>query len=335
MSSAGQPGWTNQVAEATASRNNAVVISSKATPRFGMRTLVVATCASLMSAVAWTQTPAADEPAQPAKPRVYALLAAMGEEFSVVTEVSRTGTHLSPYQRHTEQFPHEMLNAVALHSMDQAVARVDPNSKRIYMTAPVLALDRVAPAERETVVIDQIKHALEGMPQRAEWDRIVVAMPAYRALELDGMASKLQGFGLFAESQCQAGCGGFDQRSKLRALDPEPPDGIDAITSEDKPIKARTFLAPFSYIAIWILDPKTLEVLDRQEGFNNQKLAQPANKPLDVSTVDGQKYIAMRISNLIDFSIGEGVTNSVVNARRGLVEHGPVKEVKPEDEPKR
>jgi hypothetical protein len=319
------------------SRNNANVISCKSTPRLFIRRLIVATCVSLMSAAAWTQTPAADDPAQPApaaKTRVYALLAAMGEQFTVVTEVSRTGTHLAPYQRHMEQFPHNMLNAVALHSMDEAVVRVDPNSKRSYMTAPVVALDRVAPAERETVVIEQIKHALEAMPQRAEWDRIVVAMPAYRALELDGLSSKLQGFGLFAQTQCQAGCGGFDQRAQLRALDPEPPDGVDAITSEDKPIKARTFLAPFSYIAIWILDPKTLAVLDRQEGFNNQKLAQPLNKPLDVSTEDGQKYIAMRISNLIDFSIGEAVSNSVVNARRGVVEHGPVKEVQPEDEPK-
>ena len=317
-----------------ASRNNAAVICRKFTPRLFNRALIVATSLSLVSAAAWTQTPAADEPAPPAKTRVYALLAAMGEQFTVVTEVSRTGTHLAPYQRHTEEFPHEMLNAVALHSMDQAVARVDPNSKRIYMTAPVVALDRVAPDERETFVVEQIKHALEPMPQRAEWDRIIIAMPAYRAFALDGMPSALQGFGLFAETQCQAGCGGFGLFAQLRALDPEPPDGVDAVTSEDKPIKARTFLAPFSYIAIWILDPKTLAVLDRQEGFNNQKLAQPLNKPLDVSTVDGQRYIAMRISNLIDFSIGEAVTNSVVNARRGIVEHGPVKEVKPEDEPK-
>jgi hypothetical protein len=309
-------------------------MSSKAMARLDIRTLIVAISVSTISAAAWTQTPVADEPAQPAKPRVYALLAAMGQQFVVVTEVSRTGTHLSPYQRHAEQFPHDLLNAVALHGMDQAVARVDPNSKRVYMMAPALAMDGVAPSERETVAIDQIKHALEGMPQRAEWDRIVIAIPAYRALELDGLGSKLQGFGLFAETQCQAGCGGYDRQSQLRAIDPEPPDGADAITSEDKPIKARTFVAPFSYIAIWILDPKTLAVIDRQEGFNNQKLAQPLNKPLDFSSGDGQKYIAMRISNLIDMSIGEAVTNSAVNARRGVVEHGPVKEVKPEDEPK-
>jgi len=224
----------------------------------------------------------------------------------------------------------DLLNRFALHSLDQGIARVDPSGKRVYMELPALAMDGVAPADRESVLIGQIKHALEGVPQRVEWDRILVATPAYRALEANGLSGNLQGFGLFAESQCQAGCGGFGLQAQLKALDQEPADGVDAITSEDKPIKARTFVAPFSYIAVWVIDPKTLEVLDRQESLDNQKLAQPLNKPLDFSSGEGQKYIAMRISEVIDFSIVEAVMNSEVSTRRGIVEHGPVKEVKPE-----
>jgi hypothetical protein len=37
----------------------------------------------------------ADAPKQPPSPSVYALLAAFGDEFTLVTETSRTGTHLS------------------------------------------------------------------------------------------------------------------------------------------------------------------------------------------------------------------------------------------------
>ena len=83
--------------------------------------------------------------------------------------------------------------------------------------------------------------ALEDMPQRTASDRIVVVTPAYRALEQSGLPSKLQGFGIFSEPRCQAGC---DYR---RPTIGDQPDGVEAVTSEDKTIKARTFLAPFSY----------------------------------------------------------------------------------------
>lgn len=303
---------------------------------FGMRIVLLATLIGMAAIAVRVQaqaadTPAADDRAKAAKPpRVYALVAAMGDQFSFVTEVSRTGTHLSPYRRQTDQIPHDLLNRFALHSLDQGIARVDPSGKRVYMELPALAMDGVAPADRESVLIGQIKHALEDVPQRSEWDRILVATPAYRALEANGLSGKLQGFGLFVETQCQADCGGFDRLSQLRAIDPEPLNGAAATTSENKPIKARTFLAPFSYIAVWVIDPKTLEVLDRQESLDNLKLAQPLNKPLDFSNGEGQKYIAMRIAEVIDFSIVEAVVNSEVSTRRGIVEHGPVKEVKPE-----
>jgi hypothetical protein len=284
-----------------------------------------------LAAPVWVQ---AEDPPSPAKPRVYALVAAIGDQFSVVSEISRTGTHLSPYQRRTSHVSDDALNRLALHSLDEAVARADPNSKRVYMAVPAASMDGIAPSEREAVAIAAIKEALGRMPERTQWDRIVVATPAYHALDFNGLGGKLQGFGLFGQPQCQAGCGGFRQEDSAKAIAREPPDGVEAITSEDKAIKARTFVAPFSYIAVWVLDPKTLNVLDRQDGFDSQKLAQPPEKPLDLSQAEGQKYIVMRIANLIDLSVGEAVMRSEVNARRGIIEVGPLKEVKPESDPK-
>jgi hypothetical protein len=171
-----------------------------------------------------------------------------------------------------------------------------------------------------------------NLPQRLEWDRIVVATPAYRALEQSGVASKLQGFGIFSEPLCQAGCPGLS-RTDARALDSEPPDGVEAVTSEDKAIKARTYFAPFSFITVWILNPKTLMVLDKQQGFDHQKLAEPRDKPpLDLSKNDAQKYVAARIASLIEASVGEAVRRSEVNGKHGEVEVGDVKEVTPADD---
>jgi hypothetical protein len=157
----------------------------------------------------------------------------------------------------------------------------------------------------------------------------VVVTPAYRALDLNGMPSKLQGFGVFSETLCKGGCGNFLERVP-RDLSPEPLDGVDAVTMDDENIKARTFLAPFSYVAVWVLDPKTLAVLDKQQGFDNQKLAERVHKPaLDLSQSGTQAYLAGRIVTLINTSIGAAVMNSEINERRGKVEVGEPELVDP------
>jgi len=268
--------------------------------------------------------------ADPSKPRVYGLVAAVGGQFSHVWEVQSTGSRLSRYRRSTSDAG-SVLNGLALHSLDKAIAAIDPASTRIYMSLPATQMDSVAPSERDSAAIAAIVAALEKMPQRLEWDRIVVATPAYRALEQNGMASRLQGFGIFDEQLCQASCGNpFDPVP--RELAPEPPDGVDAVTMEDKTIKARTFLAPFSYIEVWVLDPKTLAVLDKQQSFDSQKLAEPSYKlPLDLSEADAQKYLASRFVSLVELSIGTAVIHSEINSRHGKVEVGPVREVDPDD----
>jgi hypothetical protein len=265
---------------------------------------------------------AATEPVNSVTPRVYALVAAVGEQFSVVSEVESIGSHLSPYRRRTVEVPNNILNRLALHGLDMAIANIDPDSKRIYMAFSAPQMAGIAPSQREDVAISTIVAELEKMPQRLEWDRIVIATPAYRALELNGLASKLQGFGLFSEPLCQGRCG-----DDLHSLGQ---DGVDAVTSEDKTIRARTYIAPFSYIEVWVLDPKSLAILDKQQGFDSQKLGEPRYKPLDLSQTGGQKYVAGRISSLIELSVGSAVMHSELN-RRGKVEVGEPKVVNPDD----
>ena len=103
------------------------------------------------------------------------------------------------------------------------------------------------------------------------------------------------------------------------------------MTSEDAHIKARTFLAPFSYVTVWILDPKTLAVLDKQQSFDPQKLAEPTYKPaLDPGKDEVKKYLVGRVANLIDASVAAAVTQSEVLAH-GHVEVGPIKGVDPDE----
>jgi hypothetical protein len=295
-----------------------------------MRTIALAAgcvLAGLVTAQAYAE--AASASIKPGEPRVYALIAAVGEEFTVVSDVQVTGSHLSNYRRSTSQVQNNVLNRIALYGLDSAIAKIDPASKRIYMSLTATQMDSVAPSKRDEAAIGAVVAELEKIPERAQWERIVVATPAYRALDLDGMASKLQGFGVFSERLCKTGCATF-LGGIPRELTPEPLDGVDAVTRDDEKIKARTFLAPFSYIAVWVLDPKTLAVLDKQQGFDNQKLAEPHHKPaLDLSQSDAQQYLLGRMVTLINTSIGAAVMNSEINERRGKVEVGEPELVDP------
>lgn len=78
------------------------------------------------------------------------------------------------------------------------------------------------------------------------------------------------------------------------------------------------------------MDPKSLAVLDKQQGFDSQKLGEPRYKPFDLSQSVGQKYVAGRISSLIELSVGAGVMHSELN-RKGKGEVGEPKVVNPDD----
>ncbi len=284
--------------------------------------------ACLASAIGHSQ--AVEAPTASTKPRTYALVAAIGEEFTTVTETARVGTHLAPYRRTTEKVPDNILNRLALHGLDKAIVAIDPASTRIYMSLPAAQVDRVTPSRRDSTAINAVTAELAKMPQRLEWEKIVVATPAFRALARDGMASKLQGFGVFNESQCQAGCPNW--RVPGSDVPAEPLDGVDALSSENKTFKAKTYIAPYSYIKVWVLDPRTLEILDVQQGFDSQKLAEQRHKPV-MDATEWQNYIAGRIVTLIEVSVVEAVMRSEINASRGTANVGPIRQIDPDEMP--
>lgn len=97
------------------------------------------------------------------------------------------------------------------------------------------------------------------------------------------------------------------------------PGDVEALTSDGDTIRARNYVAPYSYIDVWILDAKTLAILDKQERFDSQKLAEPRYKPLPANA---EQYLFGRMASLIDSSVSEAVTHSELNSRQGRVEVG-------------
>ncbi|TMJ22952.1 MAG: hypothetical protein E6G93_04995, partial [Alphaproteobacteria bacterium] len=201
-----------------------------------MRLLPVA-----FAAIAFAAAAAEGEPA--AKGRSYALIAAMGDRLMATHEVRRTGSHLPPYRRTGIEAPDNVLNRLVLAGLDDAVAKMDASSTRLHLAVSVrrqstdsTAMDAAALA----AVVDELR----GRPERAGWDRVVVATPAYRPLTTDAMAGRSQGFGVFMQPLCQSmqgSCGMFtDGTSPSAAETVQTPSG--------ETIKANQFVAPYVYL---------------------------------------------------------------------------------------
>jgi hypothetical protein len=263
----------------------------------------------------------AAEPAASAKPKVYALVAAVGANFHVAVEGRRTGSRLDSYNRKTFDAPDNLLNRVVLQALDKEIAQARPEGQRVYFSLSAPRLDRVPAAERDQVAIARVIEELRGMPQRADWERIVVATPAYKAFAANGLADKLQGLGISMHPMQSNLTMFFD----LPAF-ADSARGDDALTPGGKPVTTEIFLAPYSYLTIWVLDPGTLAVLDRQERFDSQKLANPGSGSSDLVESVGKDFIARQIVVLIGRSVHEAVSRTEL---AGKVDIRDVREVRP------
>ena len=305
---------------------------------FNSRIAIALLC--LVSAQGYCQTDRAirSDASQSAKPRTFALIAALGDQFSIVSEEETIGSRLKGYKRSSETVPDNLLNVLALQSLDKVVDQLHPGSKRDYLALDTRKMGLGLPAQREAKMISDIQARLGEMSphQRQKWDLILVATPTYVRSDFNGMATKLEGFGVFTQPLV-GGSFSFptDTYGDQSALASPLIDyhfanqhREDAITPDKKPVKSKTYVAPFSYIKVWILDPSTLAVLDEQKRFQNQKIADPLSDSLDLNLSISKEFMAQQMIALIDNSIHSAVAQSEKNGARGTVEIGPVTEKK-------
>ena len=261
------------------------------------------------------------EPVAPARPKVYALVAAVGSDFHVAVERRRTGSHLNPYRRSLIDAPGNVLNLIVLQALDREIALSRPDGKRVHFSLPAARLERVSSTERDDVAIAKVVEALQAMPQRADWERIVVATPAYKAFETKGIADKLHGLGISMHPLTSNLSTFFDVPFNVDSI-----HGDEVLTPEGAGARTFIYIAPYSYIAIWVLDPRTLAVLDKQVRLDNQKFADPRSGTNDLVESVGKEFLARQIVALIGRSIHEAVAHTEL---AGKVDIHDVREVRP------
>lgn len=260
-----------------------------------MRTLLAAMCLT-WSSLAYAGDVARSASTAPSKPRTYALVSAIGEHFSAVTEVMSTGSHLPPYRRRALEAGGNILNLLVLRQLDQQVGAMAPDSKRVFISFPESKIPRVPPNRRAQATYDAVVAELQSHPERANWDRILLVTPAYRAQDKDGMGSKLQGMGLFIEPMCQSN---VDSCANNTA----PVSGPMAERPDGSMEPANGYIAPYFYITVWELDAANFDVIEKLEVFEQHRMLGDDNRPGAVLQSVDRTRLATQVSTLVGTSL--------------------------------
>jgi hypothetical protein len=260
----------------------------------------------------------------PARQKVYALVAAVGDRFTFIQKKESIGSRFEPYDRETRTVGDNQLNRKVLYGMDLAVAARDPGSKRVFLAFPGNALNSAGMAEIEQVAIDNVIAVLKPMAQRREWDRIIVATPAYKALEFNGTTVRLYGFGVFYQPLKRSSdsiSGTWESRSELMSqdwfatLDYSPDEGTPGSVAATTPANQSAFVrfvAPYAFVTIWVLDPITLEVIDKQRRYASMRLFDREPDAANIGdSLDG-KFLIKDAAELMQRAITTAVKQSAV-----------------------
>ncbi len=228
-------------------------------------------------ALAGACTHAAAQAPAPAPQRTWALVSAVGGKLHYVRDKSlQAGSHLEPYQRVNIDVPGTTIDTAVFRGLESIVRENDPEADVVYLRLDPRELEGVPAYNRGEVAIGKLAGALDKMPERQMWHRIVVITPNYLQSEREGLASKLHGIGYYVKR--------FDT-----SLDPGEfgfRGDDEVVTPDGKPTRMgarnNTFIAPYFYARIWILDAKTLKVLEMLDRYDYQRIHDPVATALNI-----------------------------------------------------
>ena len=235
----------------------------------------VKAAAALLLVLALVPT-SAPRAAEPEKPKVYALVSGIGGEITVVRQRRDVGSNIEPFRRYKVPVQGPDIDTAVLRGLDRAIASEDPDSTRIYMRLSPDAIQGVAGYKRGEVLSGKALAALEANPERAKWDRIVLVTPRFMNPGMAGMGSKLHGIGLYVQPIGRGRMGAFDDEIST-AIDPD----TTSPTGEKNP--SYRYVAPYFYAQVWVIDAKTMKVLETNERHDFQRLYDPDSPALDVA----------------------------------------------------
>ncbi|HET7730290.1 MAG TPA: hypothetical protein VFK48_09680 [Usitatibacter sp.] len=246
---------------------------------------------------------AASIPIGAAHAKTYALVSAIGSSLAYVKERAATGTHLEPYERTTLEVPDATLDAAAFRGLEQVVRQSDPEAKFVYLRLNPAELEGVSAPRKGEVALGKLATAFERMPQRKDWDQIMVITPRYVASERERLGSKLQGIGIFVRPFNQGFMDPFGNIASGAESATVSPSGEAG--------HASSFIAPYFYVRTFVLDAATLEVLYTSERFDYQRIHDPKSDAIDIERAVPPEKLGPMVEKFVETSTAKALREAV------------------------
>ena len=243
----------------------------------------------------------------PAKPKVYALVSAIGGEISVVRQRRDVGSNIEPYRRYKVPVPGTDIDAAVLRGLDRAVAGDDPDSKRVFLRLNPEEISDVYGHQRGEVLSKRAVAALAEMPERKDWDRIILVAPRYLTVAREGMGPRLHGIGIYIQPIERGNRDGSDPGIET-AID------LETISPDGEKASSYRYVAPYFYAQLWVIDARTMQVLETNERYDFQRIYDPKSPALDVAEQMPLEVLAGMMEKFV-----ERASARALNDRQGEV----------------
>jgi hypothetical protein len=285
--------------------------------------------APLLVALALPALSATAETPPPPKPTVYALVSAVGGDLTFVRQREQVGSNrVDTYHRLTLKVPDASLDGAVLRGIAKVIRGNEPDAVLHYMRLNPKELEGVTAHRKGEIAIGKLAKAFDGMPERMSWDKIIVITPKYLQPSRDRMGSKLHGLGVYVQplySGNPAGPGGIED------LAPSGVSADEAVVDEEGAVnRSSTYVAPYFYTQLWVLDAKTLEVLDTDERYDYQKIHDWRWTSNDVQRNLSPEQLSEAVGNFVERQAARATREAVGSVTVGdpkPVKVGPLEDI--------
>lgn len=235
--------------------------------------------------------------AQTPAPRTYALVSAIGSTMTVVRQRRQTGSMIDGAQRLERQVPGRAIDTAVLRGLERIVREEDPGAEVVYMALDPRELASAHRYERGEVALGKVAGALEKMPERDRWHRVLVVTPGYMNAGREGLGDKLHGIGIYVQNT-----------EKLPRNNEDFTRRPDATRSlEGAPGESDRWIAPFFYAQVSVIDPRTLRVLETRERWDFEKLFDPASVGHDVELDFPPDVMGARLERFVELATADAL----------------------------
>ena len=171
----------------------------------------------------------------------------------------------------------------------------------------LLSLETMSAADMRRVL-----DLLRTYPARDTWEEILVVTPKWLRTDREGMGTKLSGIGLYVQPL-------ESNREAVVGVEGVMDDAIRDLGTHKKPLSS-TYVAPFFYTQITVLDAKTLGVKRSEARYDFRKMINSDSTAVDIAKSFTPEQLGAEIEKFVEAS-----ARRLVVDKPGTIEIGPVK----------